>query len=155
MMKLLYRSTYLDDDLSDDVFFPLACRLQRRGAFRNKERSKTVLRTDLLPAVVTTPLLPKLVHTDQAQNVSLALDMLPPLTVLPGDDPQHVDDDDPPPVEDDDPQPEPVDDDDPQPDPFDDPNLEDVYESHTTGTVPRTSSRLKKPNPKYYGELWD
>ena len=102
-MKLLYRFTYLDDDLSDDVFSPLACRKQRRGAFRNKERSKTLLRTDLLPADFNTPLLPKLVHTDQAQNVSLALDMLPPLTVRPGDDPQHVDDDDPPPVEEDDP----------------------------------------------------
>jgi hypothetical protein len=50
---------YLDDDLLDDVFSPLTCRLQRRGAFRNKERSKTLLMTDLLPAVVTTPLLPK------------------------------------------------------------------------------------------------
>ena len=87
--------------------------------------------------VVTTPLLPELVHTNQVQNVSLALNMLAPLGLLPADDPHPVNADDPHPVN------------------ADDPHPMDADGPRQTGTVPRTSSRLKKPNPKYLGEPWN
>ena len=103
-----------NDESSDDVFSPNRCRLQRRGAFRNKERSyATALGVNPSPTVVTstTPLLPELVHSDRVQNVSHALEMIPPLALKP-------------------------------------------VNPSTTTTEARTSSRMKKLNPKYVGQQW-